>query len=683
MPTNLRMELINLKKKYKNRRRTVHAVDGISLRLPEKGLVFFLGESGSGKTTLLNLISLQEKPSSGKILLGGKDICRCREKDKDQLKNHYFAILTQDLNLLSDFSVFDNLKLAREIQGEKLSREEAREVISRFGLGEEILDESPDRLSGGQRQRVALSRALIKDFKVLIADEPTGSLDKANATAVIEAMKEISKDRLVLVSTHDDDLANQYGDRTLHMERGKIIEDSGSDPLQKEESPIDFKAKMKAPLKAIGRLSLHGVFHSAPRFIFSLLSTVLTLSVFMTTLSFCTYNETAVAYESFKADGVTYAQINRYKKMKYGYDASTDINLSEEKAMQELFGDTLVYQSYLNEVATAIYDGATCASSYACSISGPNVSTFGFQIIGRLPEPNGQLEVALTKWNCIEVGWLDESNQNDPAALQRIIETKTLSMNFDAYSGDNTRKQVKIVGILDTNFHPNPSPNENVYLEQQKEVERKKYEISGGVFLEPGLFRQMVQKEKDGSIRLYAPISSKPIEAAKRYGEQNHKSPDGKPETLFVETRMKSILEQTKSFQEAYSIIIIALTVVLTIVTIFSLISMTSSSVRSLSSSVQILRSMGISRSGGNAIYLLETTLITLGCGILSILPYFLMNWGVGEFTKSQLAMTISPFAFRAWIILVSILVMLVFNLLVTLLTMLGCGSSKTVRYIK
>lgn len=193
----------------------------------------------------------------------------------------------------------------------------------------------------------------------------------------------------------------------------------------------------------------------------------------------------------------------------------------------------------------------------------------------------------------------------------------------------------------------------------------------------------MVQKEKDGSIRLYAPISSKPIEAAKRYGEQNHKSPDGKPETLFVETRMKSILEQTKSFQEAYSIIIIALTVVLTIVTIFSLISMTSSSVRSLSSSVQILRSMGISRSGGNAIYLLETTLITLGCGILSILPYFLMNWGVGEFTKSQLAMTISPFTFRAWIILVSILVMLVFNLLVTFLTMLGCGSSKTIRYIK
>lgn len=117
MPTNLRMELINLKKKYKNRRRTVHAVDGISLRLPEKGLVFFLGESGSGKTTLLNLISLQEKPSSGKILLGGKDICRCRKKDKDRLKNHYFAILTQDLNLLSDFSVFDNLKLAREIQG--------------------------------------------------------------------------------------------------------------------------------------------------------------------------------------------------------------------------------------------------------------------------------------------------------------------------------------------------------------------------------------------------------------------------------------------------------------------------------------------------------------------------------------------------------------------------------------
>lgn len=545
------MEIINLKKKYKNRRRTVNAVDGISLQLPEKGLVFFLGESGSGKTTLLNLISLQEKPSSGKILLGGKDLCRCRELDKDRLKNHYFAILTQDLNLLSDFSVFDNLKLAREIQGKKLSREEAREVISRFGLGEEILDEFPDRLSGGQRQRVALSRALIKDFKTLIADEPTGSLDKANATAVIKAMKEISKDRLVLVSTHDDDLANQYGDRVLHMERGRIIEDSGSNSIEKEESPVDFKAKMKAPLKAIGRLSLHGVFHSAPRFIFSLLSTVLSLSVFMTTLSFCTYNETAVAYESFKADGVTYAQINRYKKMKYGYDASTDINLSEEKAMQELFGDTLVYQNYLDAAATALYDGTMNTRNYAYCVSGPNVSTFGFQITGRLPEPNGELEVALTKWNCLEVGWLDESNQNDPAALQRILETKTLTMNFVAYTGDNVYEQAKIVGIIDTNFHPNPSPNENVYLEQQKEVERKKYEISSGVFLETSLFCQMVQKEKSGNIRLYAPISSKPIEAAKRYGEQNHKSPDGKPETLFAETRMKSILEQTKNLSRS------------------------------------------------------------------------------------------------------------------------------------
>lgn len=306
------IELQNLKKVYRSRRRKVVAVKDVSLRFPSKGLCFLLGESGAGKSTLLQMISLQEKPTSGKVVINGKDMWKSHRKIRNQVKNEDFAILFQDLNLLSEFSVYDNLRLARQIQEKDISREEAKEALSRFGLGEELLDEMPDNLSGGQRARVALARAFVKDFKVLVVDEPTNSLDRENAKTVMELLAEIGKDRLVIATTHDTALAEEYGSRIVRVNHGEIVSDSApapEEPAEEEKDGNQTEKRMRLPLRAVNRLAFHGAFHSIPRFIFSLISSVLALAAFMTTLSFVFYNAKATAMREYENNGIRYVDV--------------------------------------------------------------------------------------------------------------------------------------------------------------------------------------------------------------------------------------------------------------------------------------------------------------------------------------------------------------------------------------
>ncbi len=674
------MEIINLRKRYKNRHRKVDAVDGVSFELPGRGLVFVLGESGSGKTTLLNLLSLQEKPTSGKILVDGKDICALHGKRKDALRNSHFAILFQDLNLLSEFSVFDNLNLAREIQGRKLERGEAESALARFGLGGEILDEMPDNLSGGQRQRVALARAVAKDFRVLVADEPTGSLDSANAEAVAGAMKEISRDRLVVATTHDEALAKRYADRIVRMERGRIVGDTAptGDSNGAEAAERPSGGRTRAPLKAISKLALHGVFHSAPRFVFSLLSCVLTLSVFMETLSFCSYDETDAAYRLFKEEGIEYAEIICYEKVDSGYLSVPMFNLNNTSEITSLFGPDYSCTMTLYDVKNSQnYNGGQRLDSGYC-FPNSDAAPFGFDVVGRLPKPGGDLEIALTKYDCLLLGWLDESSVDDAEALKNIVETKTYKIDFSEALRDPTVREAKVVGIVDTDFRPNPNPNGD--MEEMVEHERALCEISEGVIFDPVLFKKLVQVQSKGAILLHVPVSVRPLEIVERY---NHHMENNGHQVLKCKTRVENVIYKTSNFQHGYAPVAIALTAILTVVTAFSLISLTASSIQDLGPSVDVLRSMGISSPSANAIYALETAIVSLGCGALSIFPYFLFNRGVAAFVRDKLLLTVSPFAFRWWIVLASVAAMLAFSLLVTAIVVLIRGAKPHQRYVK
>lgn len=210
-----------------NQQNKIEALKGLSLSLPDNGMVFLVGESGSGKTTLLNLLATLEKPSSGEILVDGLDLGTAKEKERNRYRNEEIGIIFQSYNLLQDESVSSNICLALELQGRKRftsSKADVDRVLAQVGLAG-YGDRKISQLSGGQQQRVAIARALIKSPKRIFADEPTGNLDSETSESIIGLLKELSQTRLVVVVCHDLDLAEKYADRIITLRDGSIEQD--------------------------------------------------------------------------------------------------------------------------------------------------------------------------------------------------------------------------------------------------------------------------------------------------------------------------------------------------------------------------------------------------------------------------------------------------------------------------
>lgn len=220
------LEAINLKKTYKVKGgEPVEALKGVNLSFADTGMVFILGKSGSGKSTLLHILGGLDRMDEGEIVLDGKSSEKYTEKDWDEYRNRNIGFIFQEYNLLAEFSVKDNISIALQLQGEKVTDEKIAEVLKRVEL-DGIEKRRPTQLSGGQRQRVAIARALIKNSKIIFADEPTGALDEATGNSILQLLKELSKDKLVIVVSHDREFAEKYGDRIIEIADGQIVRDT-------------------------------------------------------------------------------------------------------------------------------------------------------------------------------------------------------------------------------------------------------------------------------------------------------------------------------------------------------------------------------------------------------------------------------------------------------------------------
>ncbi|MEG2684709.1 MAG: ABC transporter ATP-binding protein, partial [Erysipelotrichaceae bacterium] len=220
------IKLIGINKTYTNKRKIkTKALVDVNLNLEQCGLVFILGRSGSGKSTLLNLLGGLDKSDSGQILVDEQELSKFNRKEMDAYRNSYIGFIFQEFNLIDSYTVYQNIELALSLQGIKASYEEMDAVLASLDL-DGIGNSLPNELSGGQRQRVAIARALIKKPKVLLADEPTGSLDTQTGNAIFKCLKERAKDHLVLVITHDEEFAKTYGDRIIKIEDGRIANDT-------------------------------------------------------------------------------------------------------------------------------------------------------------------------------------------------------------------------------------------------------------------------------------------------------------------------------------------------------------------------------------------------------------------------------------------------------------------------
>ena len=239
------LQLKDIVKKYNTGGTEIEVLKKVNISFRESEFVSILGASGSGKTTLLNIIGGLDKYSSGDMLLMGRSTKEFTDRDWDSYRNGSIGFVFQSYNLIGHLSVIENVKLALSISGESNKENDlkAKKALEDVGLGDH-LHKKPNQLSGGQMQRVAIARALVTDPKIILADEPTGALDSKTSVQIMELIKEISKEKLVIMVTHNPELARKYSDRIVSVKDGEIIEDTK--PYIEQEGNNDYELKKTA-----------------------------------------------------------------------------------------------------------------------------------------------------------------------------------------------------------------------------------------------------------------------------------------------------------------------------------------------------------------------------------------------------------------------------------------------------
>lgn len=242
------LELNDIKKDYVSGSTTVSALKGINLRFRDCEFVSILGQSGCGKTTMLNIIGGLDKYTSGDLKINGVSTKNYKDRDWDFYRNNSIGFVFQSYNLIPHQTVLSNVELALTLSGVSKAERKKRaiEALEKVGLGEQI-HKKPNHMSGGQMQRVAIARALVNNPDILLADEPTGALDTETSIQIMELLKEISKDRLIIMVTHNPELAKNYSTRIVKLLDGVITDDS--DPYTLEDMEADIRAKEAAKVK--------------------------------------------------------------------------------------------------------------------------------------------------------------------------------------------------------------------------------------------------------------------------------------------------------------------------------------------------------------------------------------------------------------------------------------------------
>lgn len=282
------IEFRNVSKSYKNKKKVVtEALKNVTFTLPNNGMIFILGKSGSGKSTLLNILGGLDNCDTGEIYVDSKKISDFKEKDYDYYRNTYIGFIFQEFNLIEDYNVYDNVALGLKLQEEKVKKETLDQILNQVGLsglGMRKINE----LSGGQKQRVAIARALIKNPNMILADEPTGSLDSETGKQIFDLLKAISKEKLVVVVSHDVESANQYADGVIEIHDGSVI--GNTIMLEPSQNQIFTTKKSHLPWKDSFHLAIKSLFTKKIKMVVTIILVTMALLFFGVSTSLSSYD---------------------------------------------------------------------------------------------------------------------------------------------------------------------------------------------------------------------------------------------------------------------------------------------------------------------------------------------------------------------------------------------------------
>lgn len=269
--SNAMLKLVNIKKDYfvKGNIEPVHALKGIDISFRKNEFVSILGHSGCGKTTLLNIIGGLDKYSDGDLIISGKSTKQYNDRDWDVYRNHRIGFIFQSYNLIPHQTILGNVELALTISGmnKKERIEKAKKALDRVGL-KDMYYKHPNQLSGGQCQRVAIARALVNEPEILLADEPTGALDSTTSKQIMDLISEISKEKLVIMVTHNPEIAQQYSTRIIQLLDGKVVDDSNpfiDELIKVKQKNVSYNETAKMSFKTAFKLSFRNLYSKFKR----------------------------------------------------------------------------------------------------------------------------------------------------------------------------------------------------------------------------------------------------------------------------------------------------------------------------------------------------------------------------------------------------------------------------------
>ena len=427
------LETRDLFKKYKPKKgKEVVAVDRISLKFPEKGMVFLLGKSGSGKSTMLNLLGGLDSYDDGEIIIKGISSKDFDQQRFDSYRNTYVGFIFQEYNVLEDFNVGANIALALELQGKKAGDEEINRILKEVDL-DGFGERNPNELSGGQKQRVAIARALVKNPEIIMADEPTGALDSVTGRQVLDTLKKLSSDKLVVVVSHDREYAEQYADRIIELADGKVIRDvEVNENAAEEKESLDFDgANIAVPA---GYHLTEDDRHKINEYI-DRLGSGLTISVTEKGSRFRETDESKIPVQ----DGKDFALIKSILPMKSAFTIGKS-SLKHKKFR-------LVMTILLSVVAFSLFAFVDTFSSYdhirSC-VDSLRDSEIGYVSISKTVKEEKDGDVW---WNTVKDGITDDDLKNIESdtgvAATGIFKPKRMGLSFGMNLGDNAEDDEK------------------------------------------------------------------------------------------------------------------------------------------------------------------------------------------------------------------------------------------------
>ena len=433
------IELKNISKTYKSKKgATTEALNNINLKFNETGLVFVVGKSGSGKSTLLNLLGGLDSPDKGQIIVDNKDICVFNNKELDSYRNSYVGFIFQEFNILEEFNVFDNVRLSLELQN-KINDKSVENVLKQVDLSN-LKNRNINELSGGQKQRVSIARAIVKKPKLILADEPTGNLDRKSSEMIFDILKTISKDQLVVVVSHDIESAEKYADRIIRIEDGKIVNDTNELKNSKSDNNLDLIVS-KLPFKYAFKMAYSYIMNNPFRLVMVILLSMIALSFMSFAINMYVFDNNKFLVNNMKENNLNVINVNKILYM-VNNDTRIDRELDIDDSSIEYIEN--VTSSKANESYVLYEDGISLSFTFGnldsslTDNNAYNVKPSGFKyiklndtriipnILGNYPVNDN--EIVVHKYfadSIINYGILiDDGSMFKPTSYEEIINSR-------------------------------------------------------------------------------------------------------------------------------------------------------------------------------------------------------------------------------------------------------------------